>query len=102
MAKLAMQRPAAMPFWPSRQASPDGEPAGWWQAAIYRPSRMLALLIYSYANGICSSHRIKHATHRDIGLGFVVANTHQDHDTMAVLRRNPQALPDDMGAARTQ
>jgi len=53
----------------------------------YHPRLMLALLIYSYANGIFSSRRIERATHRDIGVRFVAANLHPDHDTIAVFRR---------------
>ena len=34
----------------------------------YPPSMMLALLIYSYANGVFSSRRIERATYRDIGV----------------------------------
>ena len=48
---------------------------------------MLALLVYSYANCIFSSRRIERSTHRDIGVRFVVVNTHPDHDTIAVFRR---------------
>jgi transposase len=48
---------------------------------------MLALLVYSYANGIFSSRRIERATHCDVGVRFVAANTHPDHDTIAVFRR---------------
>ena len=48
---------------------------------------MLALLIYCYANGIFSSRRIERATHRDIGVRFVAANLHPDHDTIARFRR---------------
>ncbi len=53
----------------------------------YHPRMMLALLIYSYANGIFSSRRIERATHRDIGVRFVAANVHPDHDTIATFRR---------------
>ena len=49
---------------------------------------MLALLIYSYANGIFSSRRIERATDRDIGVRFVAANVHPDHDTIAVFRKS--------------
>ncbi len=56
-------------------------------SAQYHPRMMLALLIYCYANGIFSSRRIERATHRDIGVRFVAANTHPDHDTIAVFRR---------------
>src|ERR1700712_5099412 len=49
---------------------------------------MLALLIYAYANGLFSSRRIERATYRDIGVRFVAANLHPDHDTIAVFRRS--------------
>jgi transposase len=52
---------------------------------------MLALLIYSYANGIFSSRRIERATYRDIGVRFVATNLYPDHDTIAVFRRNNKA-----------
>ncbi len=54
-------------------------------SAQYHPRMMLALLIYCYANGIFSSRRIERATHRDIGVRFVAANQHPDHDTIATL-----------------
>ena len=44
-------------------------------------------MIYCYANGIFSSRRIERATHRDIGVRFVAANRHPDHDTIARFRR---------------
>jgi transposase len=53
----------------------------------YHPRLMLALLIYCYANGVFSSRRIERATWRDIGARFIAANTHPDHDTIAVFRR---------------
>lgn len=62
-------------------------------SAQYHPRMMLALLIYCYANGIFSSRRIERATHRDIGVRFVAANQHPDHDTIATFRReNFQAV----------
>lgn len=57
----------------------------------YHPRLMLALLIYSYANGIFSSRRIERATYRDISVRFVAANLHPDHDTIAVFRRSNKA-----------
>jgi len=54
----------------------------------YHPRLMLALLIYSYASGVFSSRRIERASHRDIGVRFVAANTHPDHDTIATFRRS--------------
>lgn len=53
----------------------------------YHPRLMLALLLYSYANGVFSSRRIERATYRDIGARFIAANTHPDHDTIATFRR---------------
>ena len=53
----------------------------------YHPRLMLALLIYSYANGIFASRRIERATFRDIAVRFVAANLHPDHDTIATFRR---------------
>jgi transposase len=56
----------------------------------YHPRLMLALLVYSYANGVFSSRRIERATYRDIGVRFIAANTHPDHDTIASFRRTNQ------------
>ena len=55
--------------------------------AVERVEMMMlsALLIYCYANGIFSSRRIERATHRDIGVRFVAANVHPDHDTIATV-----------------
>ncbi len=55
--------------------------------AQYHPRMMLALLIYCYANGIFSSRRIERATHRDVAVRFIAADTHPDHDTIAAFRR---------------
>lgn len=56
-------------------------------SAQYPPRMMLALLVYCYANGIFSSRRIERATYRDIGVRYVTANTHPDHDTICKFRR---------------
>lgn len=55
--------------------------------AQYHPRMMLALLIYCYANGIFSSRRIEQATHRNVSVRFIAANSHPDHDTIATFRR---------------
>ena len=55
--------------------------------AQYHPRMMLALLIYCYANGIFSSRRVERATHRDVAVRFIAADTHPDHDTIATFRR---------------
>lgn len=57
----------------------------------YHPRLMLALLIYAYANGLFSSRRIERATHRDLGVRYVAANLHPDHDTIAVFRQANKA-----------
>ena len=59
--------------------------------AQYHPRLMLALLIYSYANGIFFSRRIERAGHRDLGVRFVAASLHPDHDTIATFRRTNKA-----------
>jgi len=59
--------------------------------AQYHPRLLLALLIYAYANGIFSSRRIERATHRDVGVRYVAANLHPDHDTIAAFRRANRA-----------
>ena len=56
-------------------------------SAQYPPRLMLALVVYSYANGIFGSRRIERATYRDIGVRYVSANLHPDHDTICSFRR---------------
>jgi len=52
-----------------------------------RPSMMLALTTYCYANGIFSSRRIEQATYRDIAVRYLTGNTHPVHDTICTFRR---------------
>ena len=54
-------------------------------SAQYHPRMMLALLIYCYAHGVFSSRRIERATHRDVGVRYVTANCHPDHDTICAI-----------------
>jgi len=56
-------------------------------SAQYPPQTLLALLIYSYANGIFSSRRIEAATYRDIAVRYLTADTHPDHSTICAFRR---------------
>ena len=56
-------------------------------SAQYYPRMMLALLICCYAHGIFGSRRIERATHRDVGVRYVAANCHPDHDTICRFRR---------------
>jgi transposase len=55
-------------------------------SAQYHPRMMLALLIYSYANGVFGSRRIERATYRDIGARYISADRHPDHDTICKFR----------------
>ena len=64
--------------------------------AQYPPHMMLALLIYSYANGAFSSRRIERATYRDVAVRFLCGNLHPDHDSICAFRRNN---PDAFAAA---
>jgi len=54
--------------------------------AQYHPRTMLALLIYSYANGVFGSRRIERAKYRDLGTRFICADVHPDHDTICKFR----------------
>ena len=60
-------------------------------SAQYHPRTMPAVSIHCYANGIFSSRRIARATRRDIGVRFVAADSHPDHDTIATFRRDEMA-----------
>ncbi|MDA7864361.1 transposase [Akkermansiaceae bacterium] len=57
-------------------------------AKQFPPHMMLALLIYSYANGLFSSRKIERATHRDVAIRYLTAGTHPDHDTICKTARN--------------
>ena len=79
--EFALANPATIT---TNEAAGGGKPQ-------YHPRLLRALLIHSYANGIFSSRRIERVTHRDIGVRFVAANLHPDHDTIAVFRRTNKA-----------
>lgn len=55
--------------------------------AQYPPSMMLALLTYCYATGRFSSREIEQASHFDVAVRYVCAQTHPDHDTICSFRR---------------
>jgi transposase len=59
----------------------------------YPPRMMLSLLIYCYANGIFGSRRIEAATHRDVGVRYLTADTHPDHDIPTLPERSGQVSP---------
>jgi transposase len=58
----------------------------------YPPRMLLALLIYSYATGTFSSRRIEQSTYDNVAARLLTADTHPDHDTICVFRRENQAL----------
>ena len=59
----------------------------------FPPRAMLALLIYCYANGVFGSRRIERATYRDVAVRYLMADTHPDHSTICLFRRqNVQAV----------
>lgn len=53
----------------------------------HHPSVLLGLLVYGYATGTFSSRKIERATHDSVAFRYIAANTHPDHDTIAVFRR---------------
>jgi len=58
----------------------------------YPPRMLLGLLIYSYATGVFSSRQIERATHENVAVRLLCADTHPDHDTLCALRRENAAL----------
>lgn len=53
----------------------------------YHPEMLLALLFYGYATGVFSSRKLEQATYDSIAFRYIAANTHPDHDTLAVFRK---------------
>lgn len=58
----------------------------------FPPGMMTALLIYGYATGTFSSRQIERATHENVAVRMLSADTHPDHDTICTFRRENQAL----------
>jgi transposase len=58
----------------------------------YPPTMLLALLIYSYATGTFASRRIEQSTYDSVPVRLLTADTHPDHDTLCVFRRENRAL----------
>lgn len=56
-------------------------------APPYDPAMMVAVLIYCYCIGVRSSRKIEQATYDDLGLRFLTANQHPDHDSIAAFRK---------------
>ena len=60
-------------------------------SAQFPPRMLLALLIYGYATGRSSSRQLEAATHSDVAVRYLTANTHPDHDTICAFRRANRA-----------
>ena len=59
----------------------------------YDPRLMMKLLIYGYANGVCSSRKLERATHRDVAIRMLCAGQHPDYRSIARFRaRHLEAL----------
>lgn len=58
----------------------------------YPPSMLLSLLLYNYSGGVFSSREIEKATYDDVGVRYICAEHHPDHDTICTFRRNNAEL----------
>jgi transposase len=47
---------------------------------------MVKLLVYGYANGVCSSRKLERATHRDVAIRMLCAGQHPDYRSIARFR----------------
>jgi len=48
---------------------------------------LTALLFYGYATGVFSSRKLERSTYDSVAFRHIAANTHPDHDTIAIFRR---------------
>ena len=53
----------------------------------YNPEMLVALLFYGYATGVFSSRELERSTYDSVAFRYIAANTHPDHDTIAVFRK---------------
>jgi transposase len=72
-----------------REASVNQRGTG---SAQYPPRLLLGLLVYCYATGQFSSRQIERATHENVAVRLLCADTHPDHDTLCAFRRQNGAL----------
>lgn len=56
-------------------------------SAAYHAATLRTLLVYGYATGTFSSHKIERATHDSLAFCYIACNRHPDHDTRASFRR---------------
>jgi transposase len=61
-------------------------------SAQYPPRLLLGLLVYCYATGVFSSRQIERASHENVAVRLLCADTHPDHDTLCTFRRKNGAL----------
>jgi transposase len=52
----------------------------------YDPRLMVKLLVYGYANGVCSSRKLERATHSDVAIRMLCAGQHPDYRSIARFR----------------
>ncbi len=61
----------------------------------YDPRLMVKVLVYGYANGVCSSRKLERATYRDVAVRMLCADQHPDYRSIARFRaRHLEALGD--------
>jgi transposase len=53
----------------------------------YSPEMLVALLFYGYATGVFSSRQLERSTYDSVAFRYIAANSHPDHDTIAVFRK---------------
>lgn len=61
-------------------------------SAQYPPRLLLGVLVYCYATGLFSSRQIERASHENVAVRLLCADTHPDHDTLCTFRRKNGAL----------
>jgi transposase len=52
----------------------------------YDPRLMVKVLVYGYANGVCSSRKLERATYRDVAIRMLCAGQHPDYRSIARFR----------------
>ena len=55
--------------------------------ASYHPQLLPGIMVYGYATGVFSSHKLEREIYLSVAFCFVAANEHPDHDTIAAFRR---------------
>lgn len=53
----------------------------------HHPRMMVALLLYGYSIGVCSSRQIERRTHEDVAFRILAGGTHPDHSCISEFRR---------------